>query len=172
MIGIGFVAFDPLIASHAQKSSSDRAPLALGQGDAGEGVGVPGGGGHGVVVVVLFSIEAVEGAGCAPCNISEHFPDGHVVGGGIVPINNQLSDLVGGLALQDALYRQLGCPLVLATAHGIVGEQVGPASLQGSVHSLQGVVEVGGDLPALVDLLGVGVGVGHGWLPLFELMPV
>ena len=46
MVGVGVVACSAAVAGDADQRGADGAPLALRQGDGGQGIGVPGGGGH------------------------------------------------------------------------------------------------------------------------------
>ena len=111
------------------------------------------------------------GGGCPPGD-SEEVADLHGVGGGVVLLEDRAGDLVGGLALQDALDSQLGCPLVV-TLQGVGTAADHVAVPQDQIHLGQDGVHVGGDLPALVDLHGVGEGVGHGVgvVDLFSIEP-
>ena len=111
------------------------------------------------------------GGGCPPGG-SEEVADLHGLGGGVVFFEDRPGDLVGGLALQDALDSQLGCPLVV-TLQGVGTTADHVAVPQDQIHLSQDGVHVGGDLPALVDLHGVGEGVGHGVgvVDLFSIEP-
>ena len=102
---------------------------------------------------------SMAGGGCPPGD-SEEVTDLHGVWGRVVLLEDRAGDLVGGLALQDALDSQLGCPLVL-TLQGVGTAANHVAVPQDQIHLGQDGVHVGGDLPALVDLHGVGEGVGH-----------
>ena len=109
-----------------------------------------------------------DGGCCQPPLGSEHLPDGHVVWGGVVAFPDRLYDLRVGSLRQDALDGDLFCPLVRSARQEVAGERVGVGTVEEVFDHAQHAA-IG--LPALVDLLGVGVGVGHG-VPLFELMPV
>ncbi len=91
----------------------------------------------------------------------------HLIIAGFPLVCDAGGDLLGGLALQDASDGKLCRPLV------VVGEVSTAESqgFQGDVHLIEGIIEVGGDLPALVDLHGVGVGVGHG-VPVVDLFSI
>ena len=119
-----------------------------------------GGGAHGVSVVDLISI-AWEGGRCPPDG-SEHLPDRHDVGGGIVTVEDRLYDLIVGSLAKDTLNSDLFCPFTRTVAQERVVEQVGVGAIHEILDLAQFGVDVGGDLPGFVDLHGVGEGVGHG----------
>lgn len=103
------------------------------------------------------------GAVCPPGG-SEHLPDRHHVGGGVVPVEDRFDDLLVGSLGENPLDGDLFCPLVEPTRQEVAREHVGVGAVEEVFDLAQLGAEVGGDLPLLVDLNGVGEGVGHGCL--------
>lgn len=108
----------------------------------------------------LISI-AWEGGRCPPDG-SEHVTDLSSVWGGIVTVEDRLYDLIVGSLAKDTLNSDLLCPLTGTIAQERVVEQVGVGAIHEILNLAQFGVDVGGNLPTLVDLHGVGEGVSHG----------
>ena len=100
--------------------------------------------------------------GQVPPGGSEHLPDRHDVGGGIVTVEDRLYDLIVGSLTENTLHGDLLCPFTRTVAQETIVEQVGVGAIHQVFDLAQFGVDVGGNLPTLVDLYGVGEGVGHG----------
>ena len=111
-------------------------------------------------MVDLISI-AWEG-GKVPPGGSEHVTDLSGVWGGIVLIEDFLYDLFIGSLTEDTLYSDLFCPLMRTIAQERIVEQIGVSAIHEILDLTDLSVEIGGDLPLLIDLDGVGEGVSHG----------